>query len=73
MLTLAAMLKAMRQRAEYGELDIAVPRDHAPASYYAERRMRERSGDAGVGQGPETRQESGTEAGPERVNPAILG
>jgi len=47
MLTLTTMLKAMRQKAEYGELDVAVPRDHAPASYYVGRRLRERAGGAG--------------------------
>jgi len=41
MLTLKTLLRAMRQKAEYGELHVPVPRDHAPASYYADRRRRE--------------------------------
>jgi len=72
MLTLAAMLKAMRQKAEYGELDLAVPRDHAPASYYAERRLRERADGSGEVQAPDAhRAEEG--AKPKRENPEILG
>jgi len=71
MLTLTTLLKAMRQKAEYGELDVAVPRDHAPAFYYAEKRLRER--DCKTDEVRPMIAKPSNAAGSNPVDPTILG